>query len=682
MVSAQTQPAGPVISSVADSASYNAHIAWGELVTIFGTNLSDGGTYQAQTVPLPKQLGTTQVIATNEPLELLYVNPTQINVRMSTSGPPQNCRNVGGQCADFVVTVNGVTSPVWTNGYSLYAPALFGSGFDCPYLGWPNAGATNVACGLSGTQKPGQFPRPIVTDANYNLITNNNPARLGQPYVLWLTGLGNPGYEGDLRSKFPTLRLELSRCCLPTYFAGGVGDAELPYAGAASGFPGLYQMNFSLSSLSRSGIGYGTDCGGELKIEVWLSVIASSVSAGGGGTGSNELAIPVYISAAENPCGASNTTTAITSSINPSVQGQAVTFTATVVPSAATGTVQFLDGDTVIGNALLSAGTATTSTSNLSPGVHTITATYSGDSNYGSSSGSRTQTVLVSTTTTLTGSPNPSIYGQSLILTATAVPANATGTVTFSETGTLGVVGLTGGVAICGNTASCSTSGLGPGSHTIRATYNGDAKDGSSSATWTQIVKGTTTTTLTSSLNPSAPGQPVTFTATVLPCCTATGSVSFFDGGNLLGTGGLVSPPTSGTAQATFTTSGLSIGGHTITANYPGDASYIGSTSNSLTEVVRPSTTTTITSSANPSTVGQSVVFTVKVSPAAATGTVTVLDGTSTLITNLPLSGGVADLSVPNLSAGTHMITAIYSGDNNHAGSTSAPLTQIVGPKP
>jgi hypothetical protein len=100
------------------------------------------------------------------------------------SSPPQNCQTVGGQCVDLTVQVGGAKSPVWNNGYALHAPAWFSSGFDCPFLGWPNAAATNVQCGLSATQKPGQFPRPIVTDANYSLVTNSNPARLGQPYVL------------------------------------------------------------------------------------------------------------------------------------------------------------------------------------------------------------------------------------------------------------------------------------------------------------------------------------------------------------------------------------------------------------------------------------------------------------------------------------------------------------------
>ena len=223
---AQSQPNTPVITFVGDSASYSGFIAVGELVTLFGTNLSDGGTYQAQGVLLPTRLGTTQVVSYGAPLELLYVSPTQINLLMSTSGPPQNCPTAGGQGVDLTVTVGGASSAAWDNGYATYAPALFLSGFDCPYLGWPNAGATNVACGLSPIQKPGQFPRPIVTDLNYSLVTNQNPAQPGQTYVLWLTGLGNPGYTGDLRSQFPTLRIELSRCCLPAYFKRSRGRCQ------------------------------------------------------------------------------------------------------------------------------------------------------------------------------------------------------------------------------------------------------------------------------------------------------------------------------------------------------------------------------------------------------------------------------------------------------------------------
>jgi hypothetical protein len=97
-----------------------------------------------------------------------------------------------------------------------------------------------------------------------------------------------------------------------------------------------------------------------------------------------------------------------------------------------------------------------------------------------------------------------------------------------------------------------------------------------------------------------------------------------------------------------------------------------------LRQIVTSTTPITLASSPNPSVVGQSVVITSTVAPSTATGTVSIFDGTSPLITNLPLSGAKASFSVPNLSVGTHAITATYSGDSKNAGGTSAVLIQTV----
>src|SRR5207245_2215702 len=139
-----------------------------------------------------------------------------------------------------------------------------------------------------------------------------------------------------------------------------------------------------------------------------------------------------------------NTTTALTSSVNPSVFGQSVTFTATVTansPGAGTptGTVTFKAGATTVGTGPLSGGVATFSSSTLAVGGHSITADYNGDSSFNISSGALTQTVnKANTTTALTSSVNPSVFGQSVTFTAT-VTANSpgagtpTGTVTFRD---------------------------------------------------------------------------------------------------------------------------------------------------------------------------------------------------------------------------------------------------------
>ena len=189
---------------------------------------------------------------------------------------------------------------------------------------------------------------------------------------------------------------------------------------------------------------------------------------------------------------------------------------------------------------------------------------------------------LAATTTTLTSSPNPSTYGQAVVLTATvssALGAPPDGeTVSFKN-------GLTvlGTGTLSGGSASFTTSALKVGKDSITAVYAGDLNfAGSTSKAVKQVVsKASTTTTLTSSLNPSQVGQSVTFTASVTPQFSgiATGKVAFYDGTTLLKTVAL-----SG-GEAKYTTSELTEGTHTVTATYKGSASFDGSSA-SLTQTV------------------------------------------------------------------------------------------------
>ena len=180
------------------------------------------------------------------------------------------------------------------------------------------------------------------------------------------------------------------------------------------------------------------------------------------------------------------------------------------------------------------------------------------------------------TMTMLTSSPNPSIYGQTV--TFTAVVTSTLGALPDGETVKF-MKGATvlGTGSLSGGSASFTTSALPAGTNYIKAVYGGDANlAASTSNTVSQIVsKATTTTTLTSSLNPSNFGQSATFTATVTPqfSHTVNGTVTFYDGTTLLKTTSL-----SGGA-AKFTTSTLASGTHSITATYNGSASFDGSTS-------------------------------------------------------------------------------------------------------
>ena len=385
-----------------------------------------------------------------------------------------------------------------------------------------------------------------------------------------------------------------------------------------------------------------------------------------------------YLTSASTPlsqtvsASVSPTTTALVSSAPTSTYGQSVTFTATVSPTNATGSITFNDGVTTLSVVPLAAGSAAFSTSALTGGMHSITAVYGGDSSHsGSTSNAVAQTVNpASTTTALSPSANPSTFGQSVTFTATVSPSAATGTVTFKDgVTTLGTGSLSSG------TATFSTSSLTAGSHSITAVYSGDTNyTTSTSAITTQTVnKASTTTTLTSSANPSATAQTVTFTATISPS-TATGTVTFTDGATTLGA------PTIVSGTATLSTSSLTAGDHPITATYNGDANNLTSSSAVLHQIVSATLTassTTVVSSSPTSNFEQSVTFTATVTPAAATGTMTFKDGATTLGTGT-LSGGSATFNTSSLSVGTHSITAGYGGDATYAASTSPPITQTV----
>ncbi|MDA8240204.1 MAG: Ig-like domain repeat protein [Nitrospiraceae bacterium] len=96
---------------------------------------------------------------------------------------------------------------------------------------------------------------------------------------------------------------------------------------------------------------------------------------------------------------------------------------------------------------------------------------------------------------------------------------------------------------------------------------------------------------------------------------------------------------------------------------------------------IKTSTTTALATAVNPSTVGQMVTLTATVSPSAATGTVTFMDGSTTLGT-AAVNGGIATFATAALAAGTHPITAIYSGDPNYGISSSPVVDQVVAAAP
>ena len=330
---------------------------------------------------------------------------------------------------------------------------------------------------------------------------------------------------------------------------------------------------------------------------------------------------PIAVTETVNPW---NTTTSVASSSNPSVVGQAVTYTATVTvqppgTGAPNGNVKFLDGGTPIascggasGVALNGASpdTATcTVTTYNSTGSHTITAQYLGSVNYSASTSlPLTQTVSkAGATTSVASNTNPSVTGQQVTYTAT-VTANApgsgspTGNVEFFDGGTaIASCGGAGGAALSSSspdTATCTVTYTSTGSHTITAQYLGDTNYNSSvvSPSITQTVnKANTTASVSGNPNPATRKKgtvTVTYSANVAVSSpgagTPTGSIEFFDGGTAIASCGGASGVTISGGTATCSIAYTTAGSHTITVKYLGDSNFNASpVSTPLTETIQ-----------------------------------------------------------------------------------------------
>ena len=377
--------------------------------------------------------------------------------------------------------------------------------------------------------------------------------------------------------------------------------------------------------------------------------------------GSSSAAIPQIV----NP--KAITVTTVTSSQNPLIVGAPVTFSATITPSTASGTLQFLDGVTVIGTGTLVNGSTSFTTSTLIQGTHSITAAYSGDAmNAGSLSAVLSQSVKINGGLTMTASPGSAAVGQAVTITAT-MNAAATGTVQFKDGVTvLATVPVTAGVA------TYTTSTLAAGSHTLSANYSGDANYINLSTSVVKTILAGSAVAISSNANPSVVGQTVTFTASVTPA-SATGTVQFLDAGTVIGSASL----TSGVAS--FSTASLVKGTHSIVASFSGDSANAAANSGALAQIVKAVASVSLTSSLNPAVAGQSIVYVATIAPAGATGTIQILDGV-TVIGTVTLGSGSPQFSVSWNAPGVHSITVFYSGDASNTSATSAILTQTINP--
>ncbi|WP_263379778.1 Ig-like domain repeat protein [Granulicella paludicola] len=389
---------------------------------------------------------------------------------------------------------------------------------------------------------------------------------------------------------------------------------------------------------------------------------------------------------------ASNGTSNLTATPNPTTFGTPVTLTETITPingTCPTGPATFLNNGTSLGTgAITLQGTscvATLTTSTLPVGTDNITATVPASNGFAAiTSGPVAVTInkAPASNNTLTTSPNPSTFGQTVTISL-AVPTEAgtpaTGTVTFFNNGTsIGTGTVTNGVA------TLTTATLPVGTDPITATYAGDANYATgTTGPVNQVVNASNgAATLTANPNPTTFGTPVTLTETIAPIngTCPTGPATFLDNGTSIGTGAISLVGTS--CVATLTTSTLPVGTDNITATVPASGGFAAIASGPISVVVGKAAGVgdTLTTNPNPSTFGNPVVVTETlptVGGVAPTGTVTFYNNGTSIGTGT-IVAGVATITTSTLPAGTDPITATYAGDANYAIVTSGPVQQVV----
>lgn len=377
--------------------------------------------------------------------------------------------------------------------------------------------------------------------------------------------------------------------------------------------------------------------------------------------------------------------------------GSTVTLTATVASAAGipAGMLDFQqDGRTFTSGTLDPSGKVTVPSAALAPGVHAFSATYAGQGTFPPSLSVKIYVLVAKYVTGLkiTSSVNPSSLGQlvTFVIQLTSPDGGASGPVVVSDSNTTGTLAtLTPDPS---GSASFTTSSLGVGTHPIQAIYSGDATHAGSSAVLAQVVSSgltTTTTSLTSSANPAPRGNPVTFTATVQSSGANAGvpggTVTFSDGATVVATQ-ILSPSTSVSSVASFAST-LVAGNHTITATYNPTPSFSGSAASLSEQILGLASSAALSSSQNPSTYTQTVTFSATVTPTSPgstplTGSVSFFDATFSLGSVPVDTTGHAAMSTAALSVGTHSIMAVYSGDANYSGTTTAILAEVIQPVP
>ena len=405
--------------------------------------------------------------------------------------------------------------------------------------------------------------------------------------------------------------------------------------------------------------------------------------------------------------GAATTTTLAYNGTSPIGYGTQIVLTASVTPSAVnvlspTGTVTFVStSQGTIGSSALTNGTATLTLSALPVGSYTITANYSGDGTFGSSTSPVPVSItvtIVNATLTATISPSANVpYGSTATVTATVALPNSTGAPAGPVTAT--IESVTGSVFTAtlspnpgGNTATANIVLNAPApnakGYTVEVSCQGNTNFQCQSPVdiqpWTTVLGNSLTTINVSPAAPQA-GQPVTLTAIINNSGNGTGVYSFSGNATFYDNGVILATAPVATNEASISKTLAGNIQHSIVAKYSGDANWNGSTSTpqSVAPTLLPSSLT-LTANTYNTLAGVNIVFTATAFTTVAntvgpTGTVTLYDtyngsvvqiGSPTLIPNGP-NQAIAMFSTTGLLAGAHSVYAVYNGDTNFNEATS-----------
>lgn len=600
---------------------------------------------------------------------------------------------------------------------------------DTTGTGAPSAGTVNFTSGSVTIPNCGAEPltSPTGKSAVATCTTSSLDASSGG-YSIGAAYTGDAATYGGSTATAITQTVGLASTSTTVSSPGAVGvNQTVTLTATVSPFSGAVALSSSGTVLFKDNGTAITGCTAQpITASTGQATCSTSFSSTAGQSitayynGDSNYSATVAGAATALPLTAGKATTAVAvSSLDTTTAGAAdtsnvddsVTFTASVTPYSGTtpltspftgaatvgGTVSFTSNGSVLcasAPVSLTSGNyvATCTTSALGAGSRSIVATYSGDGNYNGSVNNLTQTVnsIASATTLSSSAGATSSVNQSVTFTANVTPigkaVGLTGSVSFTDNGS--ALSCAPSFNVATGVATCTVANLPLGANSIAATYAGDSNYTTSNAAFTQTVgQAGTTLALVSTANPATVNESVTFTATVTTAISGStalsGTVTFMDGATSI-CSGAVNP---GTGVATCSTATLALGTHAITATYGNDANFSGSTGN-VSEVVNAAgTSVTVSSSVggSGSTVDQTVAFTATVAGASGatkySGTMVFTDNGSPISgCSIPVntSTGVAVCSTGALTAGSHTVTATYTGDPNFATGNSS-VTQKVG---